>query len=64
MGRWKCKNPECAAVIDNHDVTRPEDSLREVKAEDSGPCPMCDQRAGFDNLNYRGIIVPENIRLN
>lgn len=66
MGRWQCKNPECAAVIDNHDITRPEDSVREIPAGDGAtPCPMCEQQAGFDNLTYTGIILPpRNIRLN
>lgn len=64
MGRWQCKNPECAVVIDNHDITRPEDALREISAENSSPCPMCEERAGFDNLTHQSIIVPENIRLN
>ena len=56
MARWRCKN--CAAVIDNHNITRPEDTVREIRAEKSSQCPVCDERAGFDNLDYPGIILP------
>ena len=52
-------------MIDNHNISgRPEDALREIPAEASSECPVCDTRAGFDNLDYPGIILPENVKLN
>ena len=56
MGRWQCKN--CAAVIDNHNISRPEDVIKEIPANKASPCPVCDQAAGFDNLDLASIIVP------
>lgn len=57
MTRWQCKN--CAVVMDNGQFSgRIEDSLREIDAKDSSPCPVCDQSEGFDNLDYSGIILP------
>lgn len=45
-------------MIDNFNITRPEDILKEIPPEQSSQCPVCDTRAGFDNLDYAGIIVP------
>lgn len=59
MAKWQCKN--CSAVIDAGPFSgRVEDSLREIDAKGSSPCPVCDERAGFDNLDYEStIVVPE-----
>lgn len=57
MTKWQCQN--CAAMIDSGPFSgRPEDALREIDANESSPCPVCDQRAGYINQDYQGIILP------
>jgi rubredoxin len=59
MARWQCKN--CAVVVDAGPFSgRIEDSIKEINAKDSSPCPVCDEKAGFDNLDYEStILVPQ-----
>jgi hypothetical protein len=62
MSRWRCKNDRCRQIVDNGNFSgRIEDSFREIAAESSSPCPVCDQKAGFDNLDYQGIILPDGV---
>lgn len=57
MAKWQCNS--CAAVIDSGPFSgRPEDAVKEIDAADSSACPVCDQREGYRNLDYRGIILP------
>ncbi len=59
MTRWQCKNDRCNLIIDNGNVTRIEDSIKEI-TQGAEPCPVCESTEGWENLDYQSpIFVPE-----